>query len=199
MAETGPDPITTLDALFQLLTCVRDVSPVLARNQILAALQADKLQVDFQVRDGPGDHVHWQAWERVFTLSIEDGHSVIGPRCALDYPMEDYSFTIANSPVVGELWPEPPRVHSLQVTDFILGGPDFAQPTLETEDKPVPQQWFNAALKRYPRAANEGHAAYARRLHEHMQAAYAANVVTELWEVSTLERRLKDDAVHKRS
>jgi hypothetical protein len=192
MAETATDLITTLDALFQLLIA-RDVLPVLARHQILAALKLDKLQVDFQVRDGPGGRVHWQAWERVFTLGIrEDGHLVVEPCCALDYPMDAYSFTIANPAAVGDLWPEPPRVDPLQAGAFMLGGLDFATPTLKTERKPVPQQWFDAALKRHPRAANESHAAYARRLHGYMQAAFAADAVTELWEESTLLRRLKD-------
>jgi hypothetical protein len=193
MAETDADPITTLDALFQLLIA-REVPPVPARHQILTALKLDKLQVDFQVRDGPGGRVHWQAWERTFTLGIrEDGHLVVEPCCALDYAMDLYTFTITNPAAVGELWPEPPQVDRLQApVAFMLGGLDFAAPTLKTERKPVPQQWFDAALKRYPQAANESLAAYARRLHGYMQAAFAADAVTELWAESSLLRRLKD-------
>jgi hypothetical protein len=190
MAETAADLITTLDALFQLLTRGHDVPPVLARHQILAALQADKLRVDFQVRDGPGGRVHWQAWERVFTLTPQDGHLIVEPCCGLDYPWDAYSFTIANPLVVDELWP--PTHHLQAPATYLLGGPGFAKPALKAQPKPVPQQWFDAALKRYPRAANESRPAYAHRLHGYMQTAYAADVVTELWKESTVLRRLKD-------
>jgi hypothetical protein len=192
MAGTATDLITTLDALFQLLIA-RDVPPVLARHQILAALQADKLKVDFQVRDGPAGHVHWQAWERVFTLAIQDGHLIVEPRCTLDHPWDAYSFTITNPPVVNELWPEPPRVHSLQASAFTHSGRfDYARPELQTRRKPSPKAWFEEAKKLYPRISDESYAEYAHRLYGYMQFAHAADAVAGLWEESTLLRRLKD-------
>jgi hypothetical protein len=189
MAEIAASSITSLDALFQFLTCVRDVPPVLVRHQILVALQADKLKVDFQVRDGPGGPVHWQAWERDFTLSIQDGHLVVEPRCALDHAWDAYSFTIANGSVIGALWPaqgqafdppssEPP-LHPLQESTFVLSGLDFAQPELQTRRKPTPKEWFE-----------EPHAKYAHRLYEFMQAAHTAKTVTTVWAETTLLRRL---------
>jgi len=197
-------PDSTLNGLFQLLTCVRDVPRGTARNQILAALQPDKLKVDFQVRDGPGGRVHWQAWERVFTLTPQDGHLIVEPRCALDHPWDAYSFTIANGSVIGALWPvqaspsnpspsEAPLVHPLQASAFVLGGPDCAQPTLRTRTT-APKDWFDDVKERYPRAPGESRPKYADRLYEAMQAAYAAGTVTKLWAKKTLLRHLFKDS-----
>jgi hypothetical protein len=58
--------------------------------------------------EGITDRVHCESWERVFELSIRDGQLIVVPRCALDFPWDAYSFSVANWELVHEFWPPKP-------------------------------------------------------------------------------------------
>jgi hypothetical protein len=67
-----------------------------------------------------------QSWEHILLLRIRGERLVIEPGCALDYPWNAYSFTVANWSLVEELWPNPNRVR-----------PDLAVPAPKPEDLPA--------------------------------------------------------------
>ena len=59
-------------------------------------------------KKGERGRIHCDCWGPVFALVIRDGQLVVAPHCALDYPWDAYSFTIANWPIIDELWPTKP-------------------------------------------------------------------------------------------
>jgi hypothetical protein len=75
--------------------------------------------------EGLTGRVHFQAWDTLFDLTICDEHLVVTPSCALDYPWEAYSFTVANWSLVHEFWPA-----KLPIT------PSAASAAISTEQSP---------------------------------------------------------------
>jgi len=87
--------------------------------------------------EGITDRVHYQSWERLFTLSIRGGHLVVEPIAALDYPWDAYSFTIANWSVINEKWP--PRVMTFVPPAVLIepASPIANVPTAPVEETPA--------------------------------------------------------------
>ena len=59
--------------------------------------------------EGITRRVHFQSWGKLFDLTVRDECLIVEPNCALDYPWDAYSFTVANWSLVEELWPNPNR------------------------------------------------------------------------------------------
>jgi hypothetical protein len=82
--------------------------------------------------EGIAGRVHFESWNagRVFRLAIKDGHLVIEPSCALDFPWDayDFWFDAANWELAHVLWPP-----SSQVTQ-----PN--EPPAEQAPAPKPEQ-----------------------------------------------------------
>jgi hypothetical protein len=76
--------------------------------------------------EGITQRVNFQSWGSIFGLLISDGHLVVEPKCALDYPWDAYSFTTANWSLVNELWPS-----------SNVGNPDIAS-SLSSSAAPLP-------------------------------------------------------------
>jgi hypothetical protein len=90
--------------------------------------------------EGKTGHVHREAWKpgRVFSLTIGDDRLHVLPACALDYPWEAYSFTIANWWFVDQLWPSKPPVERLRPQIEQLPEQE-AQPSEQTIEQPPEQ------------------------------------------------------------
>ena len=77
--------------------------------------------------EGITRRVHFQSWGKLFDLTVRDECLIVEPNCALDYPWDAYSFTVANWSLVEELWPNPNRARS-----------DLSAPASKPEDPPAP-------------------------------------------------------------
>jgi len=77
---------------------------------------------------GEAGRVHFDGWGPAFALVIKGGKLVVEPRCALDYPWDAYSFTVANWPIIDELWPTKPTPPATAPAHAPAPAPEVAQP-----------------------------------------------------------------------
>ena len=193
--KTRPMRQATLEELRELHTTLEELRERQATLEELRERNAAMLDHLYERAppEGVTGRIYFESWKpnRVFDLTIKDGHLVVMWNCPLDYPWEAYSFSIANWSVVHELWP-PPAASASSPQPAPKPAQAVPQPP-NPDDKA--SAWVEATMQKDPPAGRRD-ARYIDALWERSKAE-GYN-----WERTTISARfyeLKNPAAKKRN
>jgi hypothetical protein len=151
------------------------------RAQAATGTSLDHLY-DYAPPEGVTQRIHFHSWGRIFDLAIVNGRLIIIVLCALDYPWDACSFTVANRSVVSELWRAKAPL-----------APPAPAPAPAAPPRMLPtKKWLAAIEETHPQERGETAAAYARRLAQLQDKDPRPEHVLEPTTIVREQRRLRE-------